>query len=196
MDNEILQTEELEEVEEVIQIDPPRFVVRTTLDVNMQLEATNAVQGKGFLIFSYLCMGLCACMMIAMIVLYFVQKNPTNLMMAALMALALAFLIYNKFSAPKKAMANWEASIERSFGSKSIHLVTEFYERSLIQTVEEDAENMSDSGYSEISEMKETENLFLLRCARRQWYFVEKKGFQFGSADSFRRFITERIGGK
>ncbi len=189
MDNEILENEETK-------IDSPKFVVRTTLNVNMQLEATDAVQSKGFHIFSFACMGLCAAMFIALIVLYFIDKSSSNLFMAAIVLLALAFLIYNKYSMPKKSMARWEAGIERSFGTKELHLNTEFYELSLIQVLEENEENMSDSGYSEISEMKETENLFLLRCGKRQWYFVEKKGFKVGNPDAFRKFITERIGGR
>jgi len=188
MENEYLEKE--------IHIDPPKYVVKTTLDANMQLDASNAVQGKGFKIFTYVCMALCVGMFIALIVIYFNDKNPSNLFMAALLLLTIAFLIYNKYSMPKKSMARWEMSINRTYGTKALHLTTEFYERSLIQLVLESEESMSDSGYSEISEMKETENLFLLRCGKRQWYFVEKKGFQVGSADSFRKFISERIGGK
>ena len=54
---------------------------------------------------------------------------------------------------------------------------------------------MIDAGYSDLTELKETETLFLLRCKNRQWFFLSKKGFRMGSPDSFRRFITERIGG-
>ena len=43
--------------------------------------------------------------------------------------------------------------------------------------------------------MKETEHLFLLRHSAQQWFFVEKTGFTVGTADEFRIFITERIGG-
>ncbi len=189
MDNEILENEE-------VKLDPPKFVVKTTLDANMQLEAADAVQGKGFHIFSYACMGLCVVMFLALIVIYFIDKKSSNLFMAALLLLTLAFLIYNKYSMPKKSMARWEAGIERSFGTKQLHLTTEFYDRSLIQVLDENEENMSDSGYSELTEMRETENLFLLRCSKRQWYFVEKKGFKVGTPEAFRTFITERIGGK
>lgn len=187
MDNEILEHGEL---------DQPKFVVKTTLNAAHQIEAADAVQGKGFHIFSYVCMGLCTCMFIALIVIYFIDKNSSNLFMAALLVLTLAFLIYNKYSMPKKSMARWEQSIENSFGTKELHLTTEFYERSLIQILDESEDHMTDSGYSEITEMRETEHLFLLRQSKRQWYFVEKEGFQIGNADAFKKFITERIGGK
>ncbi len=189
MDNEILENAD-------VQIDPPKYVVKTTLNAAHQIEAADAVQGKGFHIFSYVCMGLCTCMFIALIVIYFIDKNSSNLFMAALLVLTLAFLIYNKYSMPKKSMMRWEQGIERAFGTKELHLTTEFYERSLIQVLEENEENMSDSGYSEITDMRETENLLLLRQSKRQWYFVEKKGFQVGDVESFKKFITERMGGK
>ena len=52
-----------------------------------------------------------------------------------------------------------------------------------------------DAGYSTITELRETEHLFLLHCGRQQWYFVNKAGFQKGTPDEFRTFISERIGG-
>ncbi len=193
MDNEYL--EELEEQEE-IHLDPPKYVVKTTLDAQMQYDASQAVQSKGMQIFGYICMALCFCMFVALIVIYFIDKNPSNLFMAALLLLTFAYFLYSKFTMPKKAMARWESDIQRSYGSPALHLTTEFYGLSMVQTVLESPESISDSGYSQISELKETENLFLLRCGRRQWYFLEKKGFQVGDLDSFRSFITERIGGK
>ena len=52
-----------------------------------------------------------------------------------------------------------------------------------------------DAGYSTITELRETEHLFLLHCGRQQWYFVNKAGFTKGTPDEFRAFISERIGG-
>ena len=193
MDNEIYEIDELEEALEPIT--PPKFVVQTTLNADMQIEATNATQSKAIIAFGYVCMGLCAAMFIALIVMYFMTKSGANLFYAALMLLTLAYLLYSKFVTPKKQRARWESNIQRAFGSKDLHLTTEFYELSLVQTLQEDEENIVDAGYSELREMKESENLFLIRCANRQWFFLSKKGFRTGSVDAFRDFINERIGG-
>ena len=62
------------------------------------------------------------------------------------------------------------------------------------QTLQENGEVL-DAGYSTITELRETEHLFLLHCGRQQWYFVNKAGFTKGTPDEFRTFISERIGG-
>ena len=193
MDNEIYESDE--ELEELEPIAPPKFVVETVLSADSQEEAIKVVQPKYINIFSYICIGLCTVMFGALVVVYFQTKNSTNLFYAALMLFTLAFILYNKFVAPKKQRDRWENNILRMFGATELHLTTEFYDLSLIQTMQEDAENMIDAGYSDLTEMKETENLFLLRCKNRQWFFLSKKGFRMGSAESFRRFINERIGG-
>lgn len=187
------------ENEEMLQEDfnlQPKFVVETTLNAKVQLDASKAVQTKAANVLSYVCIGLCAVMSVALIVLYFTNRNTTNLVLGAVMIAAVAFMIYNKYSMPKKYAIQWEQNISKTFGSNELHLTMEFYELSLVQTMQEDAENIVDAGYSELVQMKETEDLFLIRCKNRQWFFLSKKGFRLGSADSFRRFIEERIGGK
>ena len=196
MDNEIYEIDELEEeIEELEPIAPPKFVIETVLCADMQTEALKAVQPKFMNIFAYVCMGLCTAMFAALIVIYFQTKESGNLFYAALMLFTLAFMLYNKLLGPKKQRDRWENQILRAFGTTELHLTTEFYELSLIQTMQEDADNMIDAGYSDLTELKETETLFLLRCKNRQWFFLSKKGFRMGSPDSFRRFINERIGG-
>ena len=192
MDNEIYEIDELEELEPITK---PKFVVQTTLNADMQIEATKAIQPKSVIVFGYVCMGLCAAMFLALVVMYFVTGGGANLFYAALMLLTLAYLLYSKFVAPKKQRARWESNIRRAFGTNELHLTTEFYELSLVQTLQEDEENIVDAGYSELREMKESETLFLVRCANRQWFFLSKKGFRTGSVDAFRDFINERIGG-
>ena len=193
MDNEIYEVDELEESEPVA---PPKFVVETTLNADTQAEAVQVVQSKGVQIFGYICMGLCAAMFIALIVLFFTMKNSGNLFYAAIMLFALAYMLYTKYVAPKKQRARWEDSIERTFGTRELHLTTEFYDYSLMQTMREDEENMVDAGYSELAELKEKETLFLIRCKNRQWFFLSKKGFRTGDVNAFASFITERMGGK
>lgn len=196
MDNEIYEIDEIEEIEESEPIAQPKFVVETTLNADMQEEAVQVVQSKGVQIFGYICMGLCVVMFIALLVLFFTTKNSGNLFYAAIMLFALAYMLYSKYVAPKKQRARWEDGIMRAFGTKELHLTTEFYDFSLMQTMQEDAENMVDAGYSELAELKETETLFLIRCKNRQWFFLSKKGFRSGDVNAFASFITERMGGK
>lgn len=194
MENEIYELdEELEE--ELEPITPPKFVVETILNADTQTEATKVVQSKAVTIFGYVCMGLCTAMFIALVVLYFTTKNSANLFYAALMLFTLAFMLYNKFVSPKKQRERWESTIQRAFGTTELHLTTEFYELSLLQSMKEDENNLVDAGYSELMEIKESENLFLLRCRNRQWFFLSKNGFKVGTAEDFRAFISEHIGG-
>ncbi len=196
MENEVYELdEELEEEEELEPITPPKFVVETVLNADTQAEASSVAQSKAVTIFGYVCMGVCAAMLIALIVIYFITKTSGNLFYAALMLLTLVFMLYNKFVAPKKQRQRWENTIVRAFGTTDLHLTTEFYELSLMQSMLEDENNLVDAGYSELMEMKESENLFLIRCRNRQWFFLSKKGFKVGSPEAFRKFISERIGG-
>ena len=179
-----------------VQIDKPKFVIETTLDAQMHLRASTAAQPKFLSIFGYICIAICAIMGIILIGLYIETKNTTNLLYAAAMILTIAFALYTKFIAPKKQSARWEQSIARAYGSKELHLTTEFYNHSFIQTMRENEENMVDAIYSELVQLKETEDLFLIRCANSQWLFLSKNGFREGTADDFRKFINEHIGGK
>lgn len=182
--------------EEAPELEPPKFTVKTVLNTEAQLEATAAVQSLAAKIISYACIGLCVAMLVAMIVLYFINKESQNLLMAGLLALTVAFLLYSKFTMPKKSMARWEDSLRRNYGVTELHLTTEFYDLSLIQTVEEDEENLVDAGYSQVFDLKETENLLLLATGKRQWFFLSKEGIEGGSVEDFKTFITERMGGK
>lgn len=177
-------------------LQPPKFTVKTVLNVEVQLEANHAVQSTAAKIVSYACIGLCTAMLVTMIVLYFINKDSQNLLMAGLLALTVAFLLYSKFTMPKKSLQRWEDSLRQNYDTKELHLTTEFYDLSLIQSVEEDEENLVDAGYSQISDMRETENLLLLANGKRQWFFLAKDGFSGGSVEEFKSFITERMGGK
>ena len=89
---------------------------------------------------------------------------------------------------------SWQQNIQSKYGSNALHLHTDFYDLTLAQTLQENGEVL-DAGYSTITELRETEHLFLLHCGRQQWYFVNKAGFTKGTPDEFRAFISERIGG-
>ena len=189
-------TEEKETPEEPKELPKPLFVVKSVLDGEAQLEATNATTGKSAAIMSYIILGICIAMFVTLTVLFFLYKDTGNLVMAVVLLLCIGFVIYNKKVAPKKAVQRWETDLIRIVGEPRLHLVTEFYEHSLVQTVEEQEDNIMDAGYSEIRDMKESEHLFLLKAGGRQWFFLAKDGFTVGDADSFRKFIRQHLEAK
>lgn len=173
-----------------------RFVVETELNGAMQLEASKALNSTKLLkIMNYVCYALCAVMAGGLVVSYFSTGNKTSLMMAIMMLLMLAYMIYSRSAMPKRAIRRWEDSIYKAYGSNSLHLCTEFYEMNLAQLVREDEDAMTTESYSALSEIRETEHLFLLRQNKRQWFFVAKDGFTKGTAEELRSFLSGRIGG-
>ena len=97
-------------------------------------------------------------------------------------------IFFKQKTAYEIGTGNWSSDV----CSSDLH--TDFYDLTLAQTLQENGEVL-DAGYSTITELRETEHLFLLHCGRQQWYFVNKAGFTKGTPDEFRAFISERIGG-
>lgn len=179
-----------------IQQDEPLFVVETTIDASIQSEASAAVGGKKSKILGWVMIGLSfaavAYILVECILHQTWKQNAFGLI--ALTAM-LAYSIYSRKALPKKAIKRWEDNLIQRFGSPALHLTTEFYPLSLAQTMHED-DSYVDEGYSSVSEMLESENLFLLRYRKQQYFFVNKKGFTKGTPEEFRSFIEARIGGK
>ena len=114
--------------------------------------------------------------------------------LALLLVLVVGYALFNQLRGPRTALRRWQQNIQTKYGSNALHLHTDFYDLTLAQTLQENGEVL-DAGYSTITELRETEHLFLLHCGRQQWYFVNKAGFTKGTPDEFRTFISERIGG-
>ena len=114
--------------------------------------------------------------------------------LALLLVLVVGYALFNQLRGPRTALRRWQQNIQSKYGSNALHLHTDFYDLTLAQTLQENGEVL-DAGYSTITELRETEHLFLLHCGRQQWYFVNKAGFTKGTPDEFRTFISERIGG-
>lgn len=188
--------EEIEEEEAAEPLPEVLFRVKTVLDLKAQAEATKAVRGKLIELITWIFVAICGAFAVVMFWQYFTAEEPpkSNLIFGGLMLLAVLFSIYNKIFGSKRALKKWESSLQQKFGTSALHLTAEFYPRSLSQTVEE-TENVMVEGYSVVTNMKESESLFLLYVGARQWYFISKTGFEVGDADSFRKFISEKIGG-
>ena len=174
-------------------LEPAKFVAKTTLNAQMQLEASKQLAPKFGLVTSILGIGLMVVLLGITVYQYFTTKANDRLLMTGVLVLVIAFFVYSRLAAPKKALKNWETKLRRTYGTDALHLTTEFFEHSLAQSVEE-IDDFIVEGYSKISELRETEHLLLLRCSAKQWFFVEKAGFTTGSVDDFLEFIRARMG--
>lgn len=194
---EELYQEVTEREEEPISMPESLFRVETVLDVKTQQEASKTVRGKGLEYVSWFFIGLCALLVGYLLWQYFSAevRDSSQLLMPIVAGFALLLSLHSKFFAPKKALKRWEQGLEKQFGTKAVHLTTEFFPMSLNQTVKETGEDLVE-GYSCISQIKESENLFLLHCGKQQWFFVAKDGFVRGDRDSFRSFIESKIKGE
>ena len=191
-----METEEI--LEETVEesMDEPLFVCETVIDVKTQGEASKAASGKSALIMSLVTYITCLAMVVYLVVDSILNDCwDKNGLMLVLAVGVMVYAFFSRKNAPKKALLRWEAAIRRKFGTPALHITTEFYELSLAQTLQEDEEQFLGDGYSSILELKETENLFLLRHSKNQYYFVSKAGFTKGTAEEFRKFIQEKIGG-
>ena len=191
-----MDEERVEEVaaEEAPALEAPLFAAQTVLNAERQLEASKAVSPKLPRLLSIFLIVFAAAAFGVLLWLYFSRGDSNNLIMAIIVVPLIGYMIYSRLAMPKKAMLRWEQKLLNNYGCTELHLLTEFYDKALAQTLQEDGD-LTTEGYSAISEMKETEHLFLLRHSAQQWFFVEKIGFTVGTADEFRIFITERIGG-
>ena len=126
------ETEQLEEVQ-----DRPVFTATTHLNAAMQQEAATALTPKATTVVSWICFGVIALMAGVLVWQLIATGNKNNLFMLVVLALTMVFLLYNKFTAPKKALQRWEAGIRRQYGTDCLTLETEFYPHNLAQTLKE-----------------------------------------------------------
>ena len=176
--------------------DLPIFICNTVVDAESQQEATGFAMKKRQLYTDLFLYGSCGLMILYLIIdTVRTQSYGKN---AVLLAVVLGLLIYMasaRKTLPRKTMERWEASVRRKYGTNGLHLTTEFYPLSLAQTMHE-GDVYLDEGYSSVTNMLESEHLFLLRYNKRQYFFVSKNGFTKGTPDEFRSFMEARIGGK
>lgn len=185
-----------EEMLEEIQPDEPLFIVNTTIDAAAQAEASEVAGGKKSKILGWGMIGLCAAALIYILTICIVyQAWKQNIFGLVALSLMFVYAIYSQKALPKKVVKRWEENLIRRYGTNALHLTTEFYPLSLAQTMLE-GDAYLDEGYSSVTNMLESEHLFLLRYNKHQYFFVSKNGFTKGTADEFRSFIEARIGGK
>lgn len=180
------ETEKIDEVQ-----DRPVFTATTRLNAALQQEAATALTPKLTQAVSWICFGLLAVMAGLLVWQLIATGNKNNAILLGILVLTMAFLAYNKFTAPKKALRRWEEGIRRQYGTDCLTLQTEFYPHTLAQTLAENGE-VAVEGYSSLSRIAETEHLLLLRRSRDNWFFVEKSGVAGGTAEELVKFLEER----
>lgn len=193
--NEELENKDETEVSEAI--DSPIFVCHTVLDGNAQEEIMKIALGKKAMGTDVVIYSMCILLsgyMIADSILNHAWSRHA-LWLGVMVILAILTFVLRK-NAPKRAVKYWEESIIKQYSTSALHTTTEFYNRSLAQSIEEDEDQIIVDGYSSIEKMTETENYFLLHYGNSRAYVVAKKGFEGNTEEQFRTFITERIGGK
>lgn len=187
-EDEILVTEE-----ENKEAPKPFFTVKTVLNAAMEQEASLALAPKFSKYFTYGCFILSGILTVGMFASYFWDHQSQSLILGVVMLLLLAFLIYNHLTTPKKMLRRWEASMERAYGTAELHLTTEFFDHSLAQSVEE-TNDITVTGYSELSGIKDSEHLLLLRRDRSHWFFLARDGVQNGALEDLRAFLEKKMG--
>lgn len=170
----------------------PNFVVKTTLDKNAQFEASRGAGSKFARILTYVLLGIAVVLIGVMIYIFLKNGTTKNLFIVIILLAGLAYLVYNQFFAPKRALQRWEDGMVKNYGVKEIHLTTEFYDRIFVQTNDITQEPIEE-GFSSINDFRETEHLFLLQCRHQKWFFVDKAGFTVGTPEQFRLFFSERL---
>lgn len=194
-DKEII--EEVDQEEEPLVQDHPLFVANTIIDIHSQMEGSQAARGNKAHGADWVMYGMCLLMGGYLVADSIINDHwQKNAILLILVAAITVFTVFSRKKAPQKAMEQWEQAIIKKYGAPALHVTTEFYNFSLVQTIKEDEEQLICDGYSAVTEIVESENLFLLRHGKNQYYFVAKNGFVKGSAEQFRTFIQERIGGK
>lgn len=169
----------------------PKFVVKTTLNFENQLEASKAVGGKLMRIVSYVLDGIVLALIGLMVYLIATTQSKKNWIILLLLVAAGAYLVFNQFFAQKRALRKWEAGVHRNYGVDEIHLTTEFFDLILVQS-NDLSDDVIEEGYSGVNDFRETEHLFLLQCRHKNWFFVDKAGFVTGTPEAFRTFFAEK----
>ena len=170
----------------------PKFVVKTTLNVDTQLEASQAAGGRFSRILTLVLLGISVVLFGVMTYLYVSGREKKNLFILILLVFAIGYLVYNQFFAPKRALRRWESNIRANYGVTEIHLTTEFYELTLAQSTDISDEVLEEC-YSSVTGFRETKHLFLLQCRHQKWFFMDKNVFTVGSPEEFRAFFSEKV---
>ena len=144
MEPEEVLTEETQETPEALpELEAPRFAAKTVLNAERQLEASKAVSPKIAQLLSVFLIGFAVLALGILLWLYFAGGDKRNLIMAIIVVPLIGYMVYSRLVMPKKAMLRWEEKLLNTYGCTELHLLTEFYDKALAQTLPSSVERLT-----------------------------------------------------
>ena len=112
-----------------------RFSVDTTIDANIQYEASKSLMPRYVQLLTWVCFGLSVVLLGIMVWQYVMTKNTMHLVLALLLVLVVGYALFNQLRGPRTALRRWQQNIQSKYGSNALHLHTDFYDLTLAQTL-------------------------------------------------------------
>ena len=107
----------------------PRFSVDTTIDADIQYEASKSLMPRYVQLLTWVCFGLSVVLLGIMVWQYVMTKNTMHLVLALLLVLVVGYALFNQLRGPRTALRRWQQNIQSKYGSNALHLHTDFYDR-------------------------------------------------------------------
>ena len=104
-----------------------RFSVDTTIDADIQYEASKSLMPRYVQLLTWVCFGLSVVLLGIMIWQYVMTKNTMHLVLALLLVLVVGYALFNQLRGPRTALRRWQQNIQSKYGSNALHLHTDFY---------------------------------------------------------------------
>ena len=117
-----------------------RFSVDTTIDADIQYEASKSLMPRYVQLLTWVCFGLSVVLLGIMVWQYVMTKNTMHLVLALLLVLVVGYALFNQLRGPRTALRRWQQNIQSKYGSNALHLHTDFYDLTLAQTLQENGE--------------------------------------------------------
>lgn len=109
----------------------PKFSVDTTIDADIQYEASKSLMPRYVQLLTWVCFGLSVVLLGIMVWQYVMTKNTMHLVLALLLVLVVGYALFNQLRGPRTALRRWQQNIQTKYGSNALHLHTDFYDLTL-----------------------------------------------------------------
>ena len=94
-----------------------RFSVDTTIDANIQYEASKSLMPRYVQLLTWVCFGLSVVLLGIMVWQYVMTKNTMHLVLALLLVLVVGYALFNQLRGPRTALRRWQQNIQSKYGS-------------------------------------------------------------------------------
>lgn len=99
-----------------------RFSVDTTIDADIQYEASKSLMPRYVQLLTWVCFGLSVVLLGIMVWQYVMTKNTMHLVLALLLVLVVGYALFNQLRGPRTALRRWQQNIQTKYGSNALHL--------------------------------------------------------------------------